>query len=152
MFVKNVSEKFREIVKKMNKPHIIKKLEKDHKQILYIFEKINLTLLTKNYENSLKYLNELFFNYKKHILYENNYLYPRLIKKYQDYENVLYFIEDIKNEEEKISNMIDKILLIYEAPWVIEKNTNEFKNDLNNLHNFIKERIDYEERRLFVLY
>ncbi|EDM23339.1 hemerythrin domain-containing protein [Caminibacter mediatlanticus] len=152
MFVKSVSEKFNKIVKNINKPYLVKKLEKDHEVILNFLEKIKGNIKNKNYSKAFHILNEMFYSYKKHILYENNYLYPKLFKKYYGYENIIEAIKEIKDEEENISKAIDRLMIIYEAPWVIEKNHKEFLSDIENFSLILKERVDFEESRLFVLY
>ncbi|GAB6045847.1 hypothetical protein JCM11957_14450 [Caminibacter profundus] len=61
----------------------------------------------------MKLLNELYYTYKKHIIFENNYLYTKLIKKYKDYDVVVNFIEETKDEINIITKMFERFFLKY---------------------------------------
>ena len=138
--------------KKNSKPKLIKDLENEHRQLLKLYKEIDSKINNKDFKKALNLLNKFFYKYKKHVLLEDNYLYVLLIKKYQKYKNIINFINETKQEMDEITKMLEKFLLIYKDEKTIRENFNEFKHDFGKLGEALKERIDFEESKLYVLY
>lgn len=134
------------------KPKLIKQLEKEHQILFQLYNEIESKIANKEYDKALKLLNELYYTYKKHIIFENNYLYTKLIKKYKDYDVVINFIEETKDEVNIITKMFERFFLIYSNKFVLKSKINEFTHDFIKLGNALKERIEFEEERLYMLY
>jgi regulator of sigma D len=135
-----------------SKPKLIKDLEEEHKQLLKLYQEIESKLGERDFEKVSKLLSEFFYKYKKHVLFEDNYLYEKLIKKYDGYESIVNFIKETKEEMDIITKMLERFLLIYKDQNLIKEKINEFTHDFIKLGEALKERIDFEESKLYVLY
>jgi regulator of sigma D len=140
------------LFKKESKSKLIKDLEKEHKVLLKMYENIEKTVAEKDYDKVLKLLSEFFYKYKKHVLMEDNYLYVKLLKKYEGYESIVNFIKETKDELDVMTQMLEKFLLVYSSKDVIEQKLNEFTHDFIKLGQALKERIEFEESKLYILY
>ena len=146
---------FRKIIlffRKNSQVSLIKDLEKEHKELVKLYQQIETKFNKRNIEDVIKLLNKFFYKYKKHVLFEDNYLYDKLIKKYDGYESILNFINETKEEMNKITKMLEKFLLIYSTKETIKNKKNEFFHDYKKLGKALKERIEFEETKLYVLY
>ena len=140
------------IFSKESKSKLIKDLENEHKVLLKMYENIEKTLADKDLDKVIKLLSEFFYKYKKHVLMEDNYLYAKLLKKYEGYESIVNFIKETKDELDLITQMLEKFLLVYSSKEIIEQKINEFTHDFIKLGKALKERIEFEESKLYVLY
>ncbi len=146
-----LSSVFNFIFKKESK-NLITELEKEHKELFQIYSKIEVLLANEKFNEVSKQLNRLYFKYKKHILYENNYFYAKLFKKYKAYENIVDFIKLTRDELNEMTSKFEQFMRIYNNADVIKEKFKEFSHDFIALGEALKERVEFEEKRLYVLY
>ena len=146
---------FRNFITKLRKVYtfenrLITELKNDHKKLFSLFNKIEKNLQKQNFRKIPELLKKFHYEYKLHIIYEDNYFYTYLKNKYKKDRTVLNFIEEKQKEMKVISKSITKFINKYNS---IEKiKTPAFENELKILGNALYKRISFEESKLYTLY
>ncbi|WP_457560369.1 hemerythrin domain-containing protein [Caminibacter sp.] len=131
---------------------LINELKKEHKEIIDLYEKAYRNFLLMDYESVMYFLDKLFIKYKKHVLKEDNYFYEKLIKKYKKYVSIIDGIKETKEELNEITRKFEMFMSLYNSINTIQVKKHEFSHDLEKLGIQLKERIEFEETRLYILY
>jgi len=135
-FINFIRKKLREKQKHHYNSALIQRLQKDHKKLLKLFEKLENKPTKKNFYKFQKELD-------LHLLLEDSNLYTYLEIKYS-FCNLDSIIE-VRNNIKKIIPRLNQILVL------IEKNENQ-KKLLGKIKNYFIKRIELEEKILFDLY
>jgi hemerythrin-like domain-containing protein len=146
--LQNIIKKIKKIYTFENK--LITELKDDHEKIFTIFMKIEKNFQKNNLKKIPELLKKFHYEYKLHIVYEDNYFYTYLKNKYNNDKPVLNFIDEKQKEMAVITRAINNFIKKYDN---IEKiNTSTFKKDLKKLGNMLYKRISFEESKLYTLY
>jgi regulator of sigma D len=129
---------------------LITELKDDHKKLFALFNKIEKNLKKENYRKIPKILKKFHYEYRLHIIYEDNYFYTYMKSKYKNDEKILEFINEKQKEMKSISKAIADFINRFEDIKNIK--THEFENELKKLGNALKARTQFEEKELYTLY
>jgi regulator of sigma D len=131
---------------------LIEELVSEHKELFEIYKKIDTAAGKKQFNKIPKLLKDFEFNYRKHILLEDNFLYSKLLNKYANDEEKVKFINVKKEEMNHITAAIENFMQKYKSEEDIRQNEAHFKNALENLGNALVKRVKFEEKELYPLY
>ena len=131
---------------------LVYQLKKEHKNLFKIYRQIDSKIKKRDFKEIHRLLELFYLRYKKHVLLEDNYFYAKLNSKYKEYENVMDFINLTKDELNDLTSSLDRFLLVYSSEEMIEKRFKEFLHDFEALGERLKERVEFEENRLYILY
>ncbi|WP_456480541.1 hemerythrin domain-containing protein [Nautilia sp.] len=129
---------------------LIQELKKEHRKLFAIFNKIEKNLEKGKYGNVLNALKKFHYEYRLHIIYEDNYFYTYVKNKYKHDGSILNFINRKHQEMEQISRSIASFIKRFDN--VNEIKTERFKKELQQLSKALKSRIEFEEQELYTLY
>jgi len=129
---------------------LIKDLKYDHRELFSIFEKIKKMAQKEKYEKIPALLQKFHYQYRMHIIYEDNYFYTYLKNRYHDDPKILKFITQKQAEMHEISNVIAGFVERFSHIKEVEKDA--FKKELDKLAKALTKRIEFEEKELYTLY
>jgi len=145
---KNILLKLQKIYTFENK--LITELKNDHQNLFTLYHKIEKNLYKEHFEKIPEILKKFHYEYRLHIIYEDNYFYTYMKSKYKHNEKILSFINEKQEEMKSISNSIAKFINYFDTVEKIK--TDKFKKELQKLGNALKARIEFEEKELYTLY
>ena len=128
---------------------LIRELKEDHKTLFKLFNKIEKNLNKGNYHKIPKILKKFHYEYRLHIIYEDNYFYTHMKSKYKDNEKILDFINLKQKETKSISDAISKFITKFETESSLK--SENFKKELEHLGKALKSRVEFEEKELYTL-
>jgi len=146
-FLKNILKKLK-IFNYEDK--LITELKDDHQKLFSIFNKIEKNLHKGSVEKIPELLKKFHYEYRLHIIYEDNYFYTYMKNKYKNDEKTLNFIAEKQDEMNSITNAISNFINKYKS--VKDIATDSFKNELKHLGMALKARVEFEEKELYTLY
>jgi iron-sulfur cluster repair protein YtfE (RIC family) len=133
-------------------PKLVKNLKKEHQKLLELYQKMETHIASEEFSKLLKTLNQFYYKYKKHVLFEDNFLYSKLFNKFEGYDSVIKFLEDTRKELSSLSISLERFLKTYETEEEIKEKFNTFAKDFRTLGEMLRKRIEFEENKLFILY
>ncbi|AZV45824.1 hypothetical protein C3L23_00590 [Nautilia sp. PV-1] len=146
--LKNILAKLRKIYTYEDK--LIIELKDDHQTLFSLFNKIEKHLQKQNFEKIPEILKKFHYEYRLHIIYEDNYFYTYMKSKYKYNEKILNFINQKQEEMKSISKAISGFINRFDNVKKIE--SEQFKNELEKLGKALKARVEFEEKELYTLY
>jgi len=129
---------------------LIAELKDDHQKLFSLFNKIEKNIYKGNFEKVPEILKKFHYEYRLHIIYEDNYFYTYMKSKYKNDEKILEFINLKQEEMKSITNAISKFMNKYQS--LQDLKTDSFKKELKKLGNALKSRVEFEEKELYTLY
>jgi regulator of sigma D len=90
--------------------------------------------------------------YKKHVLREDSLFYAKLFKKYKGYDTIIHGIKEVREELNDLTMKFERFVALYSSVEAIKNKLRAFVNDIEHLGEALKERMEFEEKRLYILY
>jgi len=131
---------------------LVDELISEHKALIAIYNKLHAKLLNNDFESVLTLLNKLFLQYKKHVLREDSLFYAKLFKKYKGYDTIIHGIKEVREELNDLTMKFERFVALYSSVEAIKNKLRAFVNDIEHLGEALKERMEFEEKRLYILY
>ncbi|ACM92382.1 putative hemerythrin HHE cation binding domain subfamily [Nautilia profundicola AmH] len=147
-FVKNILKKLKKFYSFEDK--LISELKHDHQKLFSLFNKIEKNIQKRNYEKIPEILKKFHYEYRLHIIYEDNYFYTYMKRKYKNDDKILEFINQKQEEMKSITKAIADFINRFDS--IKEIQTEKFKNELQKLGKALKSRVEFEEKELYTLY
>jgi hemerythrin-like domain-containing protein len=146
--LKNILRKLQKIYTFENS--LITELKEDHQILFSLFNKIEKKLQRKKYEKIPEILKKFHYEYKLHIIYEDNYFYTHMKSRYRHNQKILNFINRKQSEMKSISKAVSEFINRFDS--IKEIKSEQFKKELHKLGKALKARIEFEEKELYTLY
>lgn len=126
----------------------IELMKKQHKEIAAIIDKLKSALPKEDYAVIAKIINELAGKIIMHLKYEDDYLYPELLK------NESTIVKDKANKFIKEMGDLASVFVEYKDKYntksKIESNLNEFKKSSTQIIRALEKRLNKEDNELYV--
>jgi predicted MPP superfamily phosphohydrolase len=146
--IKNFLKRLKKIYTFENK--LVSELKQDHEKLFTLFDKIDKNLQKQNFNKIPELLKKFHYEYKLHVVYEDNYFYTYLKNKYKNDKPILQFIEEKQEEMKAISKAIANFINRFNTVEKIK--TDAFKKEFQKLGLALQKRISFEEKKLYTLY
>ncbi|QCI27465.1 hemerythrin domain-containing protein [Caminibacter pacificus] len=131
---------------------LITALKKHHKELFKIYLKIAVLVNKNKFDKIPSKLNDFYYKYKQHIIYEDNYFYAKLNEMYKNDTDKKIFIRNKREDMDKITVDVEKFIKDYTTIEKIRDNLGAFKREFQRIGAVLKSRVDFEESELYVLY
>ncbi len=131
---------------------LIAALKKHHKELFKIYLKIAVLVNKNKLEKIPPKLNDFYYKYKQHIIYEDNYFYAKLNELYKDDVEKKIFIRNKRDEMGAITKTVENFIKEYSNIEKIRDNLGMFKAEFQKIGAVLKSRVDFEESELYLLY
>ncbi|GAB6074980.1 hemerythrin domain-containing protein [Nautilia lithotrophica] len=146
---------FKNILLKLKKIYtfedkLITELKHDHQNLFSLYHKIEKNLYKEQFDKIPEILKKFHYEYRLHIIYEDNYFYTYMKSKYKNNEKILEFINNKQEEMKSISKAIADFINRFDSVNKIK--TDQFKIELQKLGKALKSRVEFEEKELYTLY
>jgi len=133
-------------------PELIKNLKKHHRDLVRIYSKINDNVNKDKIDKIPALLEKFYYRYKQHVLYEDNYFYAKIKHSYDNDIDKRILIRSKRREMDSITKFLIDFIEKYQNVENIKENYDYFKTEFYHLGDVLRERIDYEEKELYLLY
>lgn len=123
-------------------------MKKQHKEITTILDKLKDTVQKEDYVLVTKYVNELAGKLIMHLKYEDDYLYPNLLKNNNSVvkSTANRFMREMGNLASVFVDFKNK----YNTRRKIEADVNGFKKSCNEIIKALEKRLDKEDNELYI--
>lgn len=131
----------------------VKNLKRQHSEIMhlatYILNNIEKSTVEQNVHEIVKSINTITGKLKIHLLNEDKYLYPQLLKSSNIELNT--FGKKYYEEMKKVTEVYENYKLKYNTVSKIEQNVSNFNKDTKQVFKLLSNRVDKEEKQLYSL-
>ena len=131
---------------------LIAALKKHHKELFRIYLKIAVLVNKNKLDKIPPKLNVFYYKYKQHIIYEDNYFYAKLNEIYKNDMEKKVFIRNKREEMDVITKAVESFIRAYPDVNHIRDNLGAFRQEFQKIGAALKNRVDFEENELYVLY
>lgn len=123
-------------------------IKKQHSEIANILEKLKNALSKEDYSAASSNINELAGKLKIHLRYEDDYIYPELLK--SENTNVKNISNKFIKEMGDLASVFDDFKNKYNTKSKIESNITEFKSTCNVVIKALEKRLSKEDNELYI--
>lgn len=123
-------------------------IKKQHSEIANILEKLKSALSKEDYYAASSNINELAGKLKIHLRYEDDYIYPELLK--SENTNVKNISNKFIKEMGDLASVFDDFKNKYNTKSKIESNITEFKLTCNVVIKALEKRLSKEDNELYI--
>lgn len=131
----------------------IKNLKRQHSEIMqltnYILNNIEKYTVVQNVHEIVKSINTITGKLKIHLLNEDKFLYPQLLKSSDIELNT--FGKKYYEEMKEVTEAYEKYKLKYNTVSKIEQNVDGFNKETKQVFKLLANRVDREEKELYSL-
>lgn len=123
-------------------------IKKQHSEIANVLGKLKNALSKEDYSAASSNINELAGKLKIHLRYEDDYIYPELLK--SENTNVKNISNKFIKEMGDLASVFDDFKNKYNTKSKIESNITEFKSTCNVVIKALEKRLSKEDNELYI--